>query len=218
MALALFGVLVTGASGCDSRQEFYATAYYCVYNSEMDGHQTVDWLIEDKYYELKASFLFGKEGVVTEGVGRTRPHGDYILYDGGGGNLVDLDDKVVKERYAQLGITDFTGFGGSGLEYPAQAVYYEVHTVIGSNTNQLSAWYSIAADPLVLPFGTTGTLYFQNGTTSDGATEMAFSVDDIGHAIKGNRIDIYVGEGKAALEEWEKTGDNRYVYLKLATD
>jgi len=73
---ALLGFLVVIATSCGPR--FYATAYYCVYESEVAGEQTVNCLISGKSYTLKASFLFGGYGVAMEGIGRTGPNGDYI--------------------------------------------------------------------------------------------------------------------------------------------
>ena len=38
LVMALFGVLMTTAVGCTPK--FYATAYYCVYESEMASEQS----------------------------------------------------------------------------------------------------------------------------------------------------------------------------------
>ena len=72
-------------------------------------------------------------------------------------------------------------------------------------------WYSIAVDTSVISLGTTGTLLFKSGTAPDGATKIKFRADDTGGGITGNHIDIYVGEGQAAIDEWYQTGGNRYV-------
>ena len=58
----------------------YATAYHCVYNSELAGIQTVTTAISNKTYTLRASFLFGGRGVAMQGTGKTAPDGDYIKY------------------------------------------------------------------------------------------------------------------------------------------
>jgi squalene-hopene/tetraprenyl-beta-curcumene cyclase len=205
---------ISNVTAVDS-DEFWATAYYCVYESEMDGAQTVTLTISGITYTLKASFLFGGYGVAMQGTGRTGPSGDYIHYDGGGGAFVSVDDPIedaeVRARYVALGITDFTGFGNIGLAYPGEATYSVVSGVTGASGRTLVPWYSIAVDPTTISLGTAGVLLFKTGTTPNGATEMKFRADDTGGAITGNHIDIYVGEGMSALNEWHQTGGNRYV-------
>jgi hypothetical protein len=108
----------------------YATAYYCVYNSELPGTQTITTAISNKTYTLKASFLFGGWGVAMQGTGKTAPDGDYIKYIKGAGPFVRLagpnagrnpkgqwviNPQALRNRYARLGVTDFTGFGNLAL-------------------------------------------------------------------------------------------------------
>jgi len=195
--------------------EFFATAYYCVYENEMAGTQKVTLTISGIAFTLKASFLFGGYGVAMQGTGRTGPDGHYIHYDGGGGAFVSVDDPEVRARYEALGITDFTGFGNIGLAYPGEATYSVVSGVMGASGRTLVPWCSIAIDPSVIPLGATGILLFKSGTTPDGAIQMKFRADDTGGAIIGNRIDVYVGEGQAALHTWEQTGGNRNVEVHL---
>ena len=210
---------ISNVTAADS-DEFWATAYYCVYASEMEGTQTVTQIISGITYTLKASFLFGGHGVAMQGTGRTGSGGDYIHYVGSGGTFVSVDnpfeDAEVRARYAALGITDFTGFGNIGLQYPGGAAFSVVSGVIGASLRTLVPWYSIAVDPAVISLGTTGTLLFKSGTTPGDATEMSFRADDTGGAIAGNHIDIYVGEGISAINEWIQTGGNRYVEVKPA--
>ena len=219
---AVFGLMVGGQRSCAPAQDpeaFWATAYYCPYESELEGEQTVDMTISGTTYTLKASFLFGGHSVAMEGVGRTGPEGQYIWYDSRtGGSWAHLDDpqeftRDVRTHYSDLGITDFTGFGNLALTHPDQASYSVVSGVVGANDNILSPWYSIAVDPSAVALGTTGILQFDNGTTPAGATWMSFRADDTGPDIKGSRVDIYVGEGEASLGIWERTGDNRYVHF-----
>jgi hypothetical protein len=201
----------------------WATAYYCVYESEMDGTQTVTRIISGKSYTLKASFLFGGKGVAMQGTGRTGPSGDYIKYTGNGGSWAHIDNSSeftdeVKKRYTDLGVTDFTGFGNLALTRPDTATYSKVSGVIGASGRELKAWYSIAVDSdetyRLFELGTTGTINFQTGTTPDGKTSMDFSADDYGSGFKKTKqIDIYVGEGEANLLKWQQTGDNRYVNI-----
>ena len=221
------------ASGFDSTGKgksitnCFATGYYCVYNSELGGTQTVARTISNSTYTLKASFLFGGWGVAMQGVGKTAPDGDYIKYTGGGGCFVRIagtnagknlngkwveNPQVLRGRYARLGITDFTGFGNLLLLYPERAACSQVESVTGSNGQILTPWFSISVAPSLIPPGQTGTLSFKNGsTTPDGGTSATFRAEDVGLAIKGNRIDIYIGEGQAALDLWNQTGGNRYV-------
>jgi 3D (Asp-Asp-Asp) domain-containing protein len=220
MLFSLFqGALRENVVKAESEEEFWATAYYCVYESEIDGVQTITQVISGTVYTLKASFLFGGYGVAMQGTGRTGPNGDYIHYTGGGGIWVHIDDPTyftndVRIRYTNLGITDFTGFGNLALTHPEEATYIVVSTLTGTYGRTLIPWYSIAVDPNIISPSTTATLLFKSGTTPTGATYMNFRADDTGGKIEGKRIDIYVGEGRAALNEWYQTGGNRYVVIK----
>lgn len=60
----------------------------------------------------------------------------------------------------------------------------------GCRGDKLEPGVSIAADPNILPYGTTIT---------DGCGSY-FVVQDTGSAIKGNRIDIFTGDHQKALE------------------
>ena len=57
----------------------YATAYHCVYNSELAGTQTITTTISNKTCTLKASFLFGGLGVAMQGTGKIAPDGNVIF-------------------------------------------------------------------------------------------------------------------------------------------
>jgi 3D (Asp-Asp-Asp) domain-containing protein len=205
----------------------YATAYHCVYNSELAGIQTVTTTISNKTYTLKASFLFGGLGVAMQGTGKTAPDGDYIKYIKGSGGFVRLtgpnagrniegkwviNPQALRNRYARLGITDFTGFGNLALLHPASVTYSTVSSIIGSAGQPLTPWLSISADSSLIQPGQTCILVFKNGyTTPSGLTSANFIVQDSGQSIKGKHIDIYVGEGQSAIDEWNRTGGNRYV-------
>jgi 3D (Asp-Asp-Asp) domain-containing protein len=202
--------LPSAVVGVSSSSDFWATAYYCCYESEMGGTQTVNWIISGNTYSAKASFLFGGFGVSMQGTGRTGPNGEYIHYDGGGGSHVHIDNPgeftlEVRQRYTNLGVTDFAGFGNLALTHPEGATYSIGSGVIGANLNTLIPWYSIAVDPDVIPLSTIGTLVFESGS------QMNFLADDTGGRILGKRIDVYVGEGEAAINEWSQTGGNRWV-------
>jgi len=205
--------------------EFNLTAYYCVYNSEIGGTQTYTKTIPDKRpgqtgkinLTLKASFWFGGKGVAMQGTGRTEAGGLYIKYEGGGGHWVKIGSpqwRQVEAKYHALGITDFTGFGGLALSNPQGARYSVREGVIGAADREVIPWYSIAA-PANISLGTTGYIEFLTGetlmppTTPDGKTWMQFRVDDRGGAIRGRRIDVYVGEGEESLSQWYNTGGNR---------
>jgi len=205
----------------------YATAYYCVYNSELAGTQTITTTISNKTCTLKASFLYGGLGVAMQGTGKTAPDGDYIKYTGGAGPFVRLtgpnagrnpegkwvtNPQTLRNHYARLGITDFTGFGNLALLHPDSAAYSIVPSIAGSTGQPLTPGSSISADSSLIPPGQTVTILFKNGaTTPAGLTSASFIVQDSGQSIKGKRIDIYLGEGKSAIDEWNRTGGNRYV-------
>jgi 3D (Asp-Asp-Asp) domain-containing protein len=205
----------------------YATAYYCVYNSELHGTQTITTTISNKTYTLKASFLFGGLGVAMQGTGKTAPDGDYIKYIKGAGCFVRLtgpnagrnpegkwviNPQTLRNRYARLGITDFAGFGNLALLNPDSATYSIVSSITGSTGRPLTPWSSISADSLLIPPGQAVTLVFKNGaTTPSGLNFSKFIVHDSGQSITGKHIDIYLGEGKSAIDDWNRTGGNRYV-------
>jgi 3D (Asp-Asp-Asp) domain-containing protein len=209
----------------------FATGYYCVYNSELPGSQTVTITILNNTYTLKSSFLFGGHGVAMQGTGKTAPDGDYVKYISGGGCFVHIagrnagrnlegqwviNPQVLKERYARLGVTDFTGFGNLALLYPDRATFSTVSSVTGSSGQPLTPWSSIAVDASLIPLGQSFTLVFRNDAVLPySATSSTFIANDTGGAIKGKYIDIYLGEGQSALNEWLRSGGNRYVEIQL---
>jgi len=198
---------------------YWATAYNTVFDSELDGTQMVSRSISGSEFSLKASFLFGGFGVSMQGIGRTVPGGTCIQHSSGGGSFVHIDDPLeftptVRNEYQTLGVTDFTGFGPLGLSSPATSEYIKCTKVTGSSERVLKPWYSIATDPAYIPPGTKGTIIFQEGKPQpSGSSSMEFRADDTGSAIKGKRIDIYIGEGESALDQWYTTGGNRYVEI-----
>ena len=205
----------------------YATAYHCVYNSELAGTQTITTTISNKTYTLKASFLFGGWGVAMQGTGKTAPDGDYIKYIKGAGCFVRLtgpnagrnpagkwviNPQTLRNRYARIGITDFAGFGNLALLHPDSATYSIVSSITDSLGQLLTPWFSISADSSFIPTGQTGTIVFKNGeTTPAGLTSSNFIAQDSGQYIKGKHIDIYLGEGQSVIDDWNRTGGNRYV-------
>lgn len=53
---------------------------------------------------------------------------------------------------------------------------------------------TIAVDPRVIPYGSTVTLYFADGTSH------TYTAEDCGGAIKENRIDVFFDDHQAALQ------------------
>ena len=225
--------------------DVFATGYFCVYNSELQGTQSISRAISGETYTLKPSFLFGGYGVAMQGTGKTAPDGDYIKYAGNGGSFVyitgrdagrNLEGKWVinpqtlRSRYARLGVTDFTGFGNLALSRPGRAKYLKVSSIFGFDGRELVSRCSIAVDPKLIPLGRTGTIVFKNYEEADSSVRtqqitveelielkaaVTFRADDTGPAIKGKRIDIYLGEGQAVWDQWLQSGGNRYVDIHL---
>lgn len=196
-------------------KELKATGYIGVLEGDLEGTQTISILISGKTYRLKASFLYGGHGVAMQGTGKIST-GQYIHYDGGGGPgernkgvFVRITDEI-KSRYAAIGITDFTGFGAYAVANPTAARFSQVQGVTGASGRVLKKWFSIAvsAEKPVVVLGSKGTLCFNNGTTPENSKSMPFSADDTGDGDE-NWVDVYLGEGKAALQTWITTGGNR---------
>jgi len=213
--------------------DVYATGYFCVYNSQLAGSQTITRTISNNIFTLKTTFLFGGKGVAMQGTGRTAPDGDYIKYTGGGACFVRItgpnagrnlegqwmvNPQVLRDRYARLGITDFTGFGNLALLNPDYATYSQSSLITGSIGQPLTPWQSIAVDPSLIPLGRTGILLFKNDTTDYDPSKATFRADDTGGSIKGKRIDIYLGEGQSAWDKWLQSGGNRMCILFVTFD
>lgn len=104
-------------------------------------------------------------------------------------------DKIPAVSYAYLGqeftVTHYCGCSiccgqwSSGSESEAY----------GCKGDKLTPYYSIAADPDVIPYGTI--VHDQD--------DNAYEVVDTGSAIKGNKIDLFVGDHQEALNLGIKT-------------
>lgn len=66
---------------------------------------------------------------------------------------------------------------------------------------------TIAVDPAVIPYGSTVTLYFADGTVH------TYTAEDCGGAIRENRIDVFFANHQAAREFGVQTA---YVYKEEA--
>ena len=66
---------------------------------------------------------------------------------------------------------------------------------------------TIAVDPRVIPYGSTVTIYFADGTSH------TYTAEDCGGAIKENRIDVFFDDHQAAREFGVQTA---YVYVEEA--
>ena len=53
---------------------------------------------------------------------------------------------------------------------------------------------TIAVDPALIPYGSTVTIYYEDGTVH------TYTAEDCGGGIKGNRLDIYFDDHQAALQ------------------
>lgn len=66
---------------------------------------------------------------------------------------------------------------------------------------------TIAVDPAVIPYGSTVTLYYEDGTVH------TYTAEDCGGAIRENRIDVFFDDHEAAREFGVQTA---YVYVEVA--
>ena len=64
---------------------------------------------------------------------------------------------------------------------------------------------TIAVDPRVIPYGSTVTIYFSDGTLH------SYIAEDCGGGIKGNRLDIYFNDHQTALQFGVQRA---YVYME----
>ena len=66
---------------------------------------------------------------------------------------------------------------------------------------------TIAVDPRVIPYGSSVTIYFADGTSH------IYTAEDCGGAIKENRIDVFFADHQAAREFGVQTA---YVYKEMS--
>ena len=66
---------------------------------------------------------------------------------------------------------------------------------------------TIAVDPRVIPYGSTVTIYFADGTSH------TYTAEDCGGAIRENRIDVFFDDHQAAREFGVQTA---YVYKEVS--
>ena len=66
---------------------------------------------------------------------------------------------------------------------------------------------TIAVDPRVIPYGSSVTIYFADGTSH------TYTAEDCGGAIKENRIDVFFDDHQAAREFGVQTA---YVYKEVS--
>ena len=81
---------------------------------------------------------------------------------------------------------------------------YGNEVVIGATGEVLTAGYSIAVDPSVIPYGSIVVI-----------NDKVYEAMDCGGAIKGNRIDVYFNSHEEALEFGVQYAN---VYLKEVTE
>jgi 3D (Asp-Asp-Asp) domain-containing protein len=175
------------------------TAYHVCYEGEMAEGPTVinPPKISGAFYK---KFLYSAKGVVMQGSGRAID-GRVIKYVNGGGGWVNQEGQRTYLR------NDYTWSNGPPywIANEESVIFEELpeNTYKGAYWD-VYPWYSIATDPTVIPPGTIvyikelDGLRLSNGETLNGY----FVAADTGGAIKGNRIDVFVGAGETALLDW----------------
>lgn len=66
---------------------------------------------------------------------------------------------------------------------------------------------TIAVDPRVIPYGSSVTIYFSDGTSH------TYTAEDCGGAIRENRIDVFFDDHQAALQFGVQSA---YVYMEVS--
>ena len=89
-----------------------------------------------------------------------------------------------------------TSRGGNSRQMSVVATAYAGDTITSTGTNP--KWGTIAVDPSVIPYGTKVYIPKFN---------MTFTAEDCGGAIKGNKIDIFMGSEKEAYNWGRRTID-----------
>jgi 3D (Asp-Asp-Asp) domain-containing protein len=110
-------------------------------------------------------------------------------------------DAVKTEGWGKTNQGDYIGYYGGSYHLSTQP--------LDSNRNSLKIG-ALAADLSLIPKGIKLTI----PTAPFPWNSIVYTVNDTGPAIKGKRIDVYVGEGKLAEQEtFRITGSDRQVCL-----
>ena len=106
-------------------------------------------------------------------------------------------DKVVKKGIKEETIVASRGSKSRQMNVVATA--YATGTITATGTRP--RWGTIAVDPKVIPYGTKVYIPKFN---------MTFTAEDCGSAIKGNKIDIFMGSKKEAYN-WGRRKIDIYI-------
>lgn len=126
-----------------------------------------------------------------------------LIYEDG--KLVEknlVSEKVVKsptDKVIKNGIKEeikVASRGSSSRQMSVVATAYATGTITSTGTKP--KWGTIAVDPKVIPYGTKVYIPKFN---------MTFTAEDCGGAIKGNKIDIYMGSETEAYSWGKRTID-----------
>jgi 3D (Asp-Asp-Asp) domain-containing protein len=106
-------------------------------------------------------------------------------------------DSLVMEGSGRLPNGKLVNFSGEKITHPSFGSLWkfsEVSHATGKAGKKLIPFKSIAVDPAVFPLGST--VYITE-------LDQQFSADDTGEAIKGNHIDLFIGDSSNASKGYK---------------
>ena len=166
-------------------------------------------------------------GVAMQGTGKTAPDGDYIKYTGGAGRFVRLTGPNAGRNPEGKWVINPQNPPQS-LRPPRHHRFCRLRQSGPFASRLRDLFNRLINHRLSRPAPHSLVLYFRRHiahstrpsrypclqkrhTTPAGLTSANFIVQDSGQSIKGKHIDIYLGEGQSAIDEWNRTGGNRCV-------
>jgi VWFA-related protein len=181
------------------------TQYNVCHEADMTGHgkTTNPKNIKGTYYR---EFLYSAKGVCMQGSGKAIS-GETIKYVGSGGGWVnELRESVhYNRKLGKYTKADGTASSPYWIKDESSVIFEQLpkDTFIGSKGWNIIPWYTIAVDPKIIPYGSIVYIKRLDGINIEGISLNGFFIAaDTGGAIKGNRIDVFVGAGEKALKEY----------------
>jgi 3D (Asp-Asp-Asp) domain-containing protein len=176
------------------------TAYNIALEEELRGKKTGNSAQDASPGGLSGAFykefLYSAYGVCMQGSGRALG-GQTIAYRSGGGGWVDKDGVPTPP-------SDWSVRPPFWIRDEAEVRFTELpEGVYKGSYGTALPWYTIAVDRAVLPIGSIVYIPALAGKAVGKETLSGyFLAADTGGAIRGKRVDIFVGAGSRAMDGW----------------